>query len=164
MAFELIRSLDGRPLWGTPTLFADWFAGYQFKAPCMQVPLNLQLNVRNAFNFPGRRRPAQRPGKRFAALLSQRAPQLPCDGRGGVLKPHRARPDGAPAPGLSEIKERARKESSPDHCFALDATRDGSSDRKLCHCPDNFGGVNPALAITARGSRADGSFIPEIFH
>ncbi len=43
-------SLDGRPLWGTPTIFADWFVGHRFIVPHTKLPVNLQLNVRNAFN------------------------------------------------------------------------------------------------------------------
>lgn len=43
-------SLDGRPLWGTPTIFADWFVGHRFVLPRLRLPMSLQLNVRNAFN------------------------------------------------------------------------------------------------------------------
>ncbi|WP_414663566.1 TonB-dependent siderophore receptor [Horticoccus sp. 23ND18S-11] len=49
-ALTKYSSLDGRPLWGTPTLFADWFVGHRFKVPQLNLPLSLQLNVRNAFN------------------------------------------------------------------------------------------------------------------
>jgi iron complex outermembrane recepter protein len=43
-------SFDGRPLWGTPTIFADWFVGHRFIVPRTKLPMSLQLNVRNAFN------------------------------------------------------------------------------------------------------------------
>ncbi len=43
-------SFDGRPLWGTPTIFADWFVGHRFLMPRTRLPVSLQLNVRNAFN------------------------------------------------------------------------------------------------------------------
>ena len=43
-------SRDGRPLWGTPTVFADWFVGHRFIVPHTKQPLSLQLNVKNAFN------------------------------------------------------------------------------------------------------------------
>ena len=43
-------SLDGRALWGTPTLFADAFAGYRLVVPRWRLPMTAQLNVRNAFN------------------------------------------------------------------------------------------------------------------
>jgi len=43
-------SLDGRPLWGTPTIFADWFVGHRFILPHTRLPASVQLNVRNAFN------------------------------------------------------------------------------------------------------------------
>lgn len=43
-------SIDGRPLWGTPTLFVDSFAGYRFTLPGWKTPMSLQLNVRNMFN------------------------------------------------------------------------------------------------------------------
>ncbi|MDP3072771.1 MAG: TonB-dependent receptor [Opitutaceae bacterium] len=43
-------SFDGRPLWGTPTIFADWFVGHRFILPRTKLPMSLQLNVRNAFN------------------------------------------------------------------------------------------------------------------
>lgn len=49
-ALTKYSSLDGRPLWGTPTIFADWFVGHRFKVPQLNLPLSLQLNVRNAFN------------------------------------------------------------------------------------------------------------------
>jgi outer membrane receptor protein involved in Fe transport len=42
--------IDGRPLWGTPTLFADSFAGYRFMVPRTRIPLTAQLNIRNMFN------------------------------------------------------------------------------------------------------------------
>jgi len=43
-------SLDGRALWGTPTLFADSFAGYRFTLQRWKLPLNFQLNIKNMFN------------------------------------------------------------------------------------------------------------------
>lgn len=45
-----ISQIDGREIWGTPTLFADAFAGYRFVVPGRRLPMNVQLNVRNAFN------------------------------------------------------------------------------------------------------------------
>ena len=43
-------AINGRPLWGTPTLFVDSFAGYRFTLPHSKVPLSVQLNVKNMFN------------------------------------------------------------------------------------------------------------------
>ncbi len=43
-------SLNGRALWGTPTLYADSFAGYRFKMPGLNTPMNVQLNIKNMFN------------------------------------------------------------------------------------------------------------------
>jgi hypothetical protein len=43
-------SIDGRALWGTPTLFVDSFAGYRFVLPNWRRPMTVQLNVRNMFN------------------------------------------------------------------------------------------------------------------
>ncbi len=43
-------SLDGRALWGTPTLFADSFAGYRFVFKRWKMPVNVQLNIKNMFN------------------------------------------------------------------------------------------------------------------
>jgi outer membrane receptor protein involved in Fe transport len=45
-----ISQRDGREIWGTPTLFADLFGGYRFTLPGRRVAMNVQLNVRNAFN------------------------------------------------------------------------------------------------------------------
>ncbi|MEY4003922.1 MAG: hypothetical protein RLZZ221_18 [Verrucomicrobiota bacterium] len=43
-------SIDGRALWGTPTLFADAFAGYRFVVPRWKLPMTAQINARNLFN------------------------------------------------------------------------------------------------------------------
>jgi outer membrane receptor protein involved in Fe transport len=43
-------SIDGRALWGTPTLFADSFAGYRFTLTQRKLPMSVQLNIRNMFN------------------------------------------------------------------------------------------------------------------
>ena len=43
-------SIDGRALWGTPTLFADAFAGYRFVVPRWKLPMTMQINARNLFN------------------------------------------------------------------------------------------------------------------
>ena len=45
-----ISQIDGREIWGTPTLFADSFAGYRFTLPGRKIPMNVQLNIRNMFN------------------------------------------------------------------------------------------------------------------
>lgn len=45
-----ISQLNGREIWGTPTIFADSFAGYRFTAPGRKIPMNVQLNIRNMFN------------------------------------------------------------------------------------------------------------------
>ena len=45
-----ISQIDGREIWGTPTLFVDSFAGYRFVLPGRRVPMNVQLNIRNMFN------------------------------------------------------------------------------------------------------------------
>lgn len=45
-----ISTINGREIWGTPTLFADAFAGYRFKLPGSKLPLSAQVNVRNMFN------------------------------------------------------------------------------------------------------------------
>ncbi len=45
-----ISQIDGREIWGTPTLFADSFAGYRFTVPSRKIPMNVQLNIRNMFN------------------------------------------------------------------------------------------------------------------
>ena len=43
-------SIDGRALWGTPTLYIDSFAGYRFKVPGVKSPVLAQVNIRNMFN------------------------------------------------------------------------------------------------------------------
>ena len=45
-----ISTINGREIWGTPTLFVDSFAGYRFKLPGAKMPLSVQLNVKNLFN------------------------------------------------------------------------------------------------------------------
>ena len=45
-----ISQLNGREIWGTPTVFADTFAGYRFTVPGRKIPMNVQLNIRNMFN------------------------------------------------------------------------------------------------------------------
>lgn len=45
-----ISTINGREIWGTPTLFVDSFAGYRFKLPGFKLPLSAQLNVKNMFN------------------------------------------------------------------------------------------------------------------
>jgi len=45
-----ISTINGREIWGTPTLFVDSFAGYRFKLPGAKMPLSVQLNVKNMFN------------------------------------------------------------------------------------------------------------------
>ncbi len=45
-----ISQLDGRQIWGTPTLFVDSFVGYRFNVPGRRWPMNVQLNIRNMFN------------------------------------------------------------------------------------------------------------------
>jgi iron complex outermembrane receptor protein len=45
-----ISQIDGREIWGTPTLFVDSFAGYRFVLPGRRIPMNVQLNIRNMFN------------------------------------------------------------------------------------------------------------------
>ena len=45
-----ISQLNGREIWGTPTVFADTFAGYRFTVPGRKIPMSVQLNIRNMFN------------------------------------------------------------------------------------------------------------------
>ena len=45
-----ISQLNGREIWGTPTVFADTFAGYRFTVPGRKIAMNVQLNIRNMFN------------------------------------------------------------------------------------------------------------------
>ncbi|MBI5770588.1 MAG: TonB-dependent receptor plug domain-containing protein [Verrucomicrobia bacterium] len=45
-----ISQIDGREIWGTPTLFVDSFAGYRFNVKRWKMPMSVQLNVRNLFN------------------------------------------------------------------------------------------------------------------
>ena len=45
-----ISQLNGREIWGTPTVFADSFAGYRFTVPGRKIPMSVQLNIRNMFN------------------------------------------------------------------------------------------------------------------
>ena len=45
-----ISQIDGRQIWGTPTLFVDAFAGYRFTFPGRRLPMSAQLNVRNLTN------------------------------------------------------------------------------------------------------------------
>ncbi|MEO6246466.1 MAG: TonB-dependent receptor plug domain-containing protein [Opitutaceae bacterium] len=45
-----ISQINGREIWGTPTIYADSFAGYRFKMPGLNTPMNVQLNIKNMFN------------------------------------------------------------------------------------------------------------------
>ena len=45
-----ISQINGREIWGTPTVFVDSFAGYRFTLPGRKIPMSVQLNIRNIFN------------------------------------------------------------------------------------------------------------------
>ena len=49
IVFVLIE-IDDFEIMGTPTIFADSFAGYRFTVPGRKIPMNVQLNIRNMFN------------------------------------------------------------------------------------------------------------------
>jgi outer membrane receptor protein involved in Fe transport len=48
--FVSTDSTTGRDYWGTPTVFADAFAGYRSRLPWRKLPYNVQLNVTNVTN------------------------------------------------------------------------------------------------------------------
>lgn len=48
--FVQTNNTTGRDYYGTPTIFADAFAGYRFKLPWRNLPMTAQLNVTNLTN------------------------------------------------------------------------------------------------------------------